>query len=143
MRAAYIETSALGRAMAHGDQQAYATLNQVAASGRQLFTSALTLTEIERVILSERRKGHLDATAERELRRALRTFAAGLHIVAVNSAILERAGKPFEVEPVRTLDAIHLATVLAWEAKPGGEVAVVTRDERLRANAAAYGFEVL
>ena len=45
-------------------------------------------------------------------------------------------------EPVRTLDALHLATVLrVAEFRPGLDV--LSFDRRIRANAAAPGFGVL
>jgi hypothetical protein len=55
--------------------------------------------------------------------------------------VLFRAGRPFPVEPIRTLDAIHLATLeLLGESPP--LVTVVTRDARVRDNAIAGGFAV-
>jgi predicted nucleic acid-binding protein len=55
--------------------------------------------------------------------------------------VLDRARRPFPVEPIRTLDAVHLATAeLLGEAPP--LVTIVTRDERVRKNAEALGYRV-
>ena len=52
-------------------------------------------------------------------------------------AILAHAERRFPVEPVRTSDAIHLAT-----ADPPALVTIVTRDVRVRDNANASGYPV-
>jgi hypothetical protein len=61
--------------------------------------------------------------------------------VSVTEAVLAHAGRPFPVEPVRTLDAIHLATVQQW-GDPPALVTIVTRDVRVRDNATALGHPV-
>jgi hypothetical protein len=55
--------------------------------------------------------------------------------------ILTRAGRPFPKEPVCTLDAIHLATAECL-GDPPALITIVTRDMRIRENAAALGFLV-
>jgi hypothetical protein len=45
------------------------------------------------------------------------------------------------VEPVRTLDAVHIATVESLAEAPQ-LVAIVTRDHRVRENATALGYSV-
>jgi hypothetical protein len=60
----------------------------------------------------------------------------------LDSAIVERARHPFPAEPVRTLDAIHLATAaLALSLVP--EMAVLSLDRRMRASAREMGFRLL
>lgn len=141
MRSVYLETSGIGRALIHGDTEALAVFERLRAGGERLFTSALTLAEVNRALLSARRKGLIDAEAEHSTRRAW--GSTELHVVEITAAVLARAGQRFEVEPVRTLDAIHLATLLTWEGHIRGETAVFTRDDRVRDNALAYGVDVL
>jgi hypothetical protein len=62
-------------------------------------------------------------------------------VVAVTEAVLTRAGRPFPVEPIRTLDAIHLATAELLGEAPQ-LVTIVTRDARVRDNARALGYAV-
>lgn len=58
--------------------------------------------------------------------------------MSLTAQVLARSGGVFPVEPVRTLDAVHLATALAFaEALP--DVAMLTLDRRVSANAAAIG----
>jgi hypothetical protein len=61
--------------------------------------------------------------------------------VSVTEAILTRAARPFPVEPIRTLDAIHLATAEEM-GDPPALVIIITRDLRVRENSAALGFPV-
>jgi hypothetical protein len=56
--------------------------------------------------------------------------------------VLEAAKRPFPNEPVRTLDAIHLASALLARSAISG-LALLSLDLRVRAAAAALGFKVL
>ena len=73
--------------------------------------------------------------------RALRTFARRCAVVTVTDTVLTRAGRPFPVEPVCTLDAVHLATVELLD-EPPPLVTRVMRDVRVRDNARAMGYAV-
>jgi predicted nucleic acid-binding protein len=134
----YIETSALLASLLEGD---VAAQHAMRAKGRRV-TSALTLAEASRGVVRARVSGRLTADQERRAIRALRTFARRCDLVAVTDAVLDRAGRPFPVEPIRTLDAIHLATADALGDAPQF-VTVVTRDLRVRDNAQALGFATL
>lgn len=72
---------------------------------------------------------------------ALRLFARRCFIVDVNSHVLSRVGRRFPVEPIRTLDAVHLATAELLDESPQ-LVTIVTRDARVRDNALGLGFSV-
>ena len=81
------------------------------------------------------------ANQERAAVRALQRFERRCFLVAVTDAILARVRRPFPVEPVRTLDAVHLATA-EFLGEPPPLVVVVTRDARVRDNARALGYSV-
>jgi predicted nucleic acid-binding protein len=83
----------------------------------------------------------LTPDAERAAVRALRRFERRCYVVAVIDDILARVRRPFPVEPVRTLDAVHLATVESL-GEPPQLISVVTRDQRVRENAKALGYAV-
>jgi len=55
--------------------------------------------------------------------------------------VLVRAGRPFPIEPIRTLDAVHLATAEAL-GEPPQLVSVITRDVRVSENARALGYAI-
>lgn len=133
----YVESSALVAALLEHETAVVSAAFGVA----QQVTSALTLAEAGRAIIRARASGRLTEAEERAAVRALRTFERRCFVVDVDRAVLDRVRRPFPVEPVRTLDAVHLATAeLLGEAPP--LVTIVTRDDRVRANAKALGYTV-
>lgn len=131
----YIESSALLSALLEHDAVA---LEELRADGQRV-TSALTFAEASRALIRARATGRLTPAEERSALQGLRTFERRCAVVAVTDAVLTRAGRPFPVEPIRTLDAIHLATVELLGETPQ-LVTLVTRDERVRENARALGY---
>jgi len=85
------------------------------------------------------RSARLEARAAREAERQLAAFERACDIVAMDDEVLRRAREEFPVEPVRSLDAIHLASVRVLDDELGG-VEVVSCDDRVRQNALALGF---
>jgi predicted nucleic acid-binding protein len=117
-----------------------AALKSVRTRGRQV-TSALTIAEAARAILRAHVGARLTADEERAAVRALGRFERRSFVVAVTDSVLARVRRPFPVEPIRTLDAVHLATAeLLGEPPP--LVTIVTRDARVRDNAEALGYAV-
>lgn len=133
----YIESSALVAALLERDVTARASIR---AQGKRV-TSALTLAEAARTILRGRATGRLSEADERAATRGLQMFARRCNLVGVTDAILARVGRPFPAEPIRTLDAVHLATAEEL-AEPPALVTIVTRDARVRDNARALGYAV-
>jgi predicted nucleic acid-binding protein len=134
----YMESSALVAALLEHDTAAMKSL----PAGTQHVTSALTLAEAGRAIIRARATGRLTADKERAAVRALRTFERRCFILDVDRAVLARVRRPFPVEPIRTLDAVHLATTALLGEAPQ-LVTIVTRDARVRENAQALGFMVV
>jgi predicted nucleic acid-binding protein len=124
-------------ALLEGDAEA---LKAVRRRGRRI-TSALTVAEAARAILRARVAGRLTADQERASVRALQRFGRRCYLVAITDAVLARVRRPFPVEPIRTLDAVHLATAELL-AEPPQLVTIVTRDARVGDNAEALGYAV-
>lgn len=133
----YIESSALLAALLEGD---VAARSAVAGGGRRV-TSALTFAECARAIIRARVAQRLSLTDERSAIAWLEQFKRRCDILAVREEVLERSGRPFPIEPVRTLDAIHLASAESLGVPPQ-LVTIVTRDGRVRDNARALGYAV-
>jgi predicted nucleic acid-binding protein len=133
-RRRYVETSALLRVLLDGDAGL-----QPEISGEGLVTSALTFVEAAWAIVHARRERRLDPRAAREAERQLASFERGCDIVAMDDEVLRRAREEFPVEPVRSLDAIHLASLRVLDDGLGG-VEVVSCDDRVRQNVEALGF---
>ena len=134
----YVETSALLAALLEDDIDA----RQAIRGAVRRITSALTLTEANRAVVRARAANRIDENGERAAIRGLRIFAQRCTIVAISDEVLTRAGRIFPVEPVRTLDAIHIATAELL-GEPPQLITFVTRDKRIAANARALGYSVL
>lgn len=83
----------------------------------------------------------LAPAAAAERKAALALAAAHWRVLRLDGEVVERARRAFPIEPIRTLDAIHLATALVGRSAVGG-LALLSLDERVRENGRALGFEV-
>jgi hypothetical protein len=113
----------------------------VMAPAERYVTSALTLAEASRAIIRARTTERLTAVDEQAALRALQIFERRCFILDIDHAVLARVRRPFPIEPIRTLDAVHLATLDVLGDAPQ-LVTVVTRDVRVRDNARALGYKV-
>jgi len=101
----YVESSALLAALLERDPKA---LRRLAALGAKA-SSALTLAEAARGLVRARLAGRLSDFELAAVQAAILEFQDGCAIVDVDADVWARVGRPFPVEPVRTLDATHLA----------------------------------
>jgi predicted nucleic acid-binding protein len=103
--------------------------------------SDLVLLECDRVLIRAVALGEIDEATAADRRVLLNAAAAHWHLWRVSSEIVDRARRPFPVEPVRTLDAIHLASALAARsAVPGIEL--LSLDDRIRQAGKQLGFRL-
>lgn len=103
--------------------------------------SDLVLIECDRVLIRAVTLGDFPEAAASERRARLNATAVRWHLFRVAAPVVERARRPFPEEPIRTLDAIHLASaLLARSAVP--DVELLTLDERIRLAATHLGFTV-
>jgi predicted nucleic acid-binding protein len=133
-----MESSALVAALLEHDSAALTPL----PAGARLVTSALTLAEAGRAIVRARAAGRLTPAEEQAAVRALRTFERRCFILDVDRTVLTRVRRPFPIEPIRTLDAVHLATAELLGEAPQ-VVTIVTRDVRVRDNARALAYIIV
>jgi predicted nucleic acid-binding protein len=130
----YLETSAALRDILEGEGgvQVRALLRRA----ELVVTSRLTLAEVGRVLarmrLADPELAARVAAREAEFLRDSELWA----IHPVDEPIWDRCARPFPVEPVRTMDAVHLATIETLLG-PLGPLTVVSTDDRVRSNAAA------
>lgn len=132
-----MESSALVAALLEHDTTVMSALPR----GMRPVTSVLTFAEAARAIVRARVGGRLTPEQEQAAFRGLRTFRRRCFVLDIEGTVLGRVGRPFPVEPIRTLDAVHLATAELLDESPQ-LVTIVTRDERVRANARALGYAV-
>jgi predicted nucleic acid-binding protein len=131
----YVETSGLLAGLLEGESRARRTLSLDLPA----LTSTLTLAEAARTLQrAECARRHTPEQLH-EIRKALDQFHRRSTLFPMTDAVLAGVGLRFPLEPVRTLDAIHLITARMLGVPPG-EVLLLSRDRRVRANAAAMGF---
>ena len=104
-------------------------------------TSDLTLSECERALIRAIALGRLTETEALDCRRELIVAAARWNLLRIGTEVVERARRPFPTEPIRTLDAIHLASALAARVTgPGLEI--LSLDDRIREAGRNLGFKL-
>jgi hypothetical protein len=105
-------------------------------------TSALAEVEIFRTLDRLRLRAPLSPQVLATLHGSAIDLLARIRVVQVSPSILARAAQPFPT-PIRTLDAIHLATVLLWREQHNDEnMTVATHDQELGLAAKAFGLAV-
>ena len=105
-------------------------------------TSELTLVECDRTLHRAQVLGHLSPVWVAELRVTLGQVAQRWLVIRLTRKILERARHPFPEEPIRSLDALHLASAQKTaELAPG--IRLLSLDERVRRCGRALDFELL
>ena len=107
-----------------------------------MVTSDLTFIGCDRVLHRAAALGELDRAQAAAKHTLVSTLAEHWIVFSIDGETVERARRSFPREPIRTLDAIHLATALAARGL-GAEMQLLSLDERIRRNAAALGFEVV
>lgn len=132
----YAETSAVLRWLfaEEGGEEIRATL----AAAEKVAASRLTLIETRRVFQRAEREGRISAAQGADLRSVFARAAATWAILEISEEVAARAEQGFPSEPVRTLDAIHLASALFLR-QSFPDLVVSTSDERVRANVELLG----
>lgn len=104
--------------------------------------SDLTLVECDRAFHRARSLGKLSAEKFAELRSELARVASSWILLRLSDEIVARARDTFPEEPIRSLDALHLASALNTAALIP-ETSILTHDERVRRCALALGLHLL
>jgi hypothetical protein len=107
-----------------------------------VIASDLTLVEGDRVLIRASALGDLTEAEAAGRRAELGTAAAHWTLLRLGGEVIHRARQSFPKEPVRTPEALHLASALVARAAVP-DLAVLSLDDTVRANARALGFEVL
>ena len=112
---------------------------RAALSGAErVVASTLTPLECARALERGAASGRIGEADSLAARRLLDEAVKSWVLLDMAGAALQRAARRFPHEPVRTLDAIHLATALEFhDAVP--HLALLSLDDRVRANATALG----
>lgn len=136
---AYAETSAVLRWLfaEEGGEALRATL----AAADKVTSSRLTLIETRRVVRRAEREARITGAQSIDLLAVLAQAVSTWAILEISEEIARRAEDGFPNEPLRTLDAIHLASALFLR-QSFPDLVIVSADDRVRLNAALLGFTV-
>jgi predicted nucleic acid-binding protein len=132
----YVETSAVLAWLL--DEPTAAEVRESVDSAETVVTSELTWVEVERVVARGESSGALRGGDAQKLRGSVARQRAAWMSMTVSAAVLARTGRVFPLEPVRTLDALHLATALEFT-KAFQDLRILTFDRRIAENATALG----
>lgn len=106
-----------------------------------VIASDLTLVECDRVLIRATALGELPEAEAADRRARLAAAAAHWQVLKLGADIVDRARRPFPGEPIRTLDAIHLASAVVARSVSAG-LDLLSLDGRIRASAKNMGFRV-
>jgi len=136
----YVESSSVLRWLL--DEARADEIHGLLRGATKVVCSRLTLVETRRVIRRAVAETLLDEVGGMAILEVLARAAAGWAVLEMSRDVAERAEASFPVEPVRTLDALHLASALLLrQALP--DLRLLSSDDRVRANGRRLGFEVL
>jgi len=110
------------------------------AGAEEVFTSVLTLVETDRVLIRAQVVEGLKEGDVVDRRRALARASRHWHLLQLHEEILDRARRSFPGEPIRTVDALHVASALAARAVVP-ELAILSLDSSIRGASTDLGFE--
>ncbi|MEO8452778.1 MAG: type II toxin-antitoxin system VapC family toxin [Gemmatimonadota bacterium] len=117
-----------------------------ALSDRKRFAGAVAsaLTEVECLRTLDRmaRTGNLSTDELAGRRAEVYRLLEAVELVDVTRSVLRRASESFPT-PLGTLDAIHLATAVAWRDAHDEPLTMATHDKALGTAARAVGLEVI
>jgi predicted nucleic acid-binding protein len=106
-----------------------------------VIASDLTLIECDRVLIRAVVLNELRESDAVQRQARLNAVSARWTLLTLDEEIVERVRRPFPVEPVRTLDAIHVASALSAR-KAVSDVTVLSLDARVRTAVDRLGFLV-
>jgi predicted nucleic acid-binding protein len=112
------------------------------ATARRVVTSDLTLVECERALIRAEVLGEISPARHAELTGVLRAAAVHWDMLTLHEEVLARSRQPFPNEPIRTLDAIHLASALVARTATRS-LSVLSLDDKIRKTAKSLGLPVV
>lgn len=124
------------------DEAAAPEVRRLLTAAEIIVASDLTLIECDRVLLRAMTLGELTEAEAADRRARLVSAASHWQILRIAQEVVERARQPFPGEPIRTLDAIHLASALTARTAIAG-LKLLSLDDRVRNAGKRLGLEVL
>ena len=124
------------------DEPSAATVRQLLGASEITVSSDLTLIECDRVLLRAVALKELTEAEAADRRAHLAAAAAHWQMLRIAPDIVDRARQPFPGEPIRTLDAIHLASLMVGRSAVRG-LGLLSLDDRVRKAAKGLGVDTV
>ena len=124
------------------DEEASTDVRHALAEHPVVIASDLTLIECDRVLHRAAALGELTEAEVADRRAHLATAASHWHVLRIGPEVVDRARQPFPGGPIRTLDAIHLASAIVGRAAIAG-LELLSLDERVRSVGQRLGLKVV
>jgi predicted nucleic acid-binding protein len=139
MKSLYLETSAL-LSWLLGEPSHNKVLRSI-NEAESILTSALSAIETKRALIRLEHAGQITASQHQRLLGLLLKYIGSWNLMEITEEVQTRASQRFPIEPIRSLDAIHLASALEF-LKIFPELRLLSFDQRVLHNAAALGMDI-
>ncbi len=116
-------------------------MHRLLGEAERVVASDLTLIECDRVLLRALALEELTEADAADRRAHLAAAAARWHVLRIAGEVVDRARQPFPGDPIRTLDAIHLASLLVARSAVAG-LRLLSLDDGARRSARRLGVAV-
>ena len=136
--ALYLETSAL-LSWLFGEPASPEVIEAL-ESYDPVVSSVLSVVETGRALVRAEAEGIITAGDHKRLQGMFAEYSYGWNYLQVIPSVRQRAAQPFPVEPIRTLDAIHLASAIELLALYP-DLVVLSFDKRIRDNLVPLGLK--
>ncbi len=123
------------------DESSAPAVRRLLGEAEVIVASDLTLIECDRVLLRAVALKELTEAEAADRRAHLIAAAAHWQVLRIAGEIVDRARQPFPGDPIRTLDAIHLASLLVARSAVVG-LRLLSLDERVSQAAQGLGIAV-
>lgn len=134
----YVESSAF-LVWLLSEQQSREVIRLINAA-KKVVSSNLTILEAKRNLIRLEKMGKIKKADRFKLLGLIEQTVSGWHLVSVDASLFLKAEEVFPVEPVRSLDAIHLAICLdLLQIYP--DLAVLSFDKRILENLTPLGLK--
>ena len=136
MSALYIETSAI-LSWLFGEPDSHEVIDTINKS-ETVLSSVLSVMETGRALIRAELEGLINVGDHQKLKGIFAKHSMSWIYLEIISSVRNRAAKPFPVEPIRALDAIHLSTAVEFmQIYP--DLVVLSFDKRIVDNLGPLG----
>jgi len=136
MSVLYIETSAI-LTWLFGEPDSHEVIDTI-NKHKTVVSSVLSIVETGRALIRAETEGIINAGEHQRLKGLFAEHSISWIYLEINSSVRNRATRPFPVEPIRSLDAIHLSTAIEFiQIYP--DLVVLSFDKRIVNNIAPLG----